>query len=238
MGKVLVISAYPLVHPRKDVLQVPDTVVTRLDRIIAQVLRPGAWIIGSVSRGCGHLLRSVTVKRITGLGLDDLTGDLSLLPDVLGSDHRSVQPLDGIFIINPQRRRHKLDAFVPRLRHIVEAGIVHDRRGRTILRSESGVPQRVGRVGRGGSHVVHESESVTYLVGNHIDKRLVDDVLRHLHRTDLLVHLRRLHEAPVVDELDDIVVHKHRSVQYLTGHRINPRRSHGVHRGVRDIPDA
>ena len=221
MREVAVISTNPPVHPWKDVLEVLDAVITGLDRVISKILRPRARIIRAIA-GTGHLLRSVAVKRITGLGLDDLTGDLSLLPDVLGSDHRSVQPLDGIFIINPQRRRHKLDAFVPRLRHIVEAGIVHDRRGRTILRSESGVPQRVGRVGRGGSHVVHESESVTYFVGNHIDKRLVDDVLRHLHGTDLLVHLRRLHEAPVVDELDDIVVHKHRSVQYLTGHRINP----------------
>ena len=170
MGKVLVISAYPLVHPRKDVLQVPDAVVTRLDRIIAQVFRPGAWIIGSVSRGGGHLLRSVAVKRITGLGLDDLTGDLSLLPDVLGPDHRGVQPFDGIFIINPQRRRHKLDAFVPRLSHIVEAGIVHNRRSRAIFRGESGVPQRVGRIGRRGSHIVHKSQSVTYFVRDHIDK--------------------------------------------------------------------
>ena len=48
----------------------------------------------------------------------------------------------------------------------------------------------------------------------------------------------RLHEAPVIDQLDDIVIDKHRSVQYLTCHRINPRRAHSVHRGVRYIPDA
>ena len=167
--EIAVIGTDPPVHLRKDVLEVLDTVVAGLDRVISKILRPRARIIRAIA-GTGHLLRSVAVKRITGLGLDDLTGDLSLLPDVLGPDHRGVQPFDGIFIINPQGRRHKLDAFVPGLRHIVEAGIVHNRRSRAILRGESGVPQRIGRIGRRGSHIVHKSQSVTYFVRDHIDK--------------------------------------------------------------------
>ena len=168
--EIAVIGTDPPVHLRKDVLEVLDTVVAGLDRIIPEILSPCARIIDTIAGVSGNLLRAITVKRIARLLINDLLRDGIFLPDVLGPDHRGVQPFDGIFIINPQGRRHKLDAFVPRLRHIVEAGIVHNRWSRAILRGESGVPQRIGRIGRRCSHIVHKSQSVTYFVRDHIDK--------------------------------------------------------------------
>ena len=85
---------------------------------------------------------------------------------------------------------------------------------------------------------MHQTESVADLVRDDIFKRLVQDFFRKLLAAHSLVDLGCLHEAPVVDEPDDVVVDKDGRVEDFSGDRIHPRRPHCVHRRVRDVPDA
>ena len=69
-------------------------------------------------------------------------------------------------VIHSKGRWDKFHSFVLWLCHIVEAGIVHNRRSRAVLCRESGAAQRVGRVGGWCPHIVHKTKGMTDLVRN------------------------------------------------------------------------
>ena len=67
---------------------------------------------------------------------------------------------------------------VARLRHVVEARVVHDRRSRPALLGEIR-PQLLDRVVRRRLHVVREAEGVAHLMGDDEGDEITDHFVRH-----------------------------------------------------------
>ena len=84
---------------------------------------------------------------------------------------------------------------------------------------------------------MHESETVTDLMSNHILDGLLNHILRKTLCPYTLVKLSSLSESPVVHKLDDVVPHDYRSIDDLACGRVYPRRSHSVRNLRRHITD-
>ena len=75
---------------------------------------------------------------------------------------------------------------------------------------------------------MHEPKRVTDLVSDDILESFGDDAVGHGSGAGSRVYLRRLHESPVVDGVDDIVVDQNRGVDDFACPRVGPRGSHGI----------
>ena len=184
----------PLLKVRQDVFQVLDAVIARLDGVVAQILLDGTRIVAR-----HRLLPPVAVNGVAGLLVNPCLHHFRLFLGRQVAGHRAVQPFDDKIVVIAQLRRGQANTFIARLRHVVEARIVHDGGRRAVDRRERRRAQRVDRVRRRGRHVVHQSERVPNLVRHHVGDRLVHHVPRHFLRPHPRVHLRRLRETPIVD---------------------------------------
>ena len=148
-----------------------------------------------------------------------------------------VQPLNHILVINTQIRRGQLHTLIFGLRHVIKTSVVHDRRRRSILLGKACRTQRVHGVSIRCGHVMHQPQRMPDLVSDNIRDRFVHHILRHLLRTHSRVYLSRMRETPVIDQLHDVIVHKHGSINNLSRCRVYPRGTHGIFRGSRHVTD-
>ncbi|CCZ96202.1 unknown [Alistipes sp. CAG:53] len=223
----------PLLHVREDVFEVADAVVAGLDVVVAEVLLDGGGVVAG-----DHLLAAVTVDRVADLLVDPSADGLLLVEHVLLVGQRRVGVFDDVVVIGSEVRRGEFHALVARLGHVVETRVVHDRGGRAVLLRERCAAERIHGEGARCGHVVHQSEAVSHLVGEDVLQRLLEYVVGQLLAAHALVDLCGLHETPVGGQLHHVVVHQHRGVDDLARAGVDPRGSHGVGHGGRDVADA
>ena len=147
VSKIDVFRAYPLVHLRQNVFKVADAVVARFNRVVSEVFSTRTRVIYSIRKIAWNLLGTISVHRIAGFLVQDFLGSAVFVPDILGSDNRSIEPFDGIFVVHAEAWRNEFHAFVRRLCDIVISGIIHNGWGSAIFSCECRVSQRFGRVG-------------------------------------------------------------------------------------------
>ena len=187
-----------------------------------------------------ELLFAETVDRIGGGLGDPFRSDGILFRGRRRVGQRSVEPFHGVVVVETEPRRGKFDAPLPvaRLGHVVETGVVHDRRGRAVALGERRRTERIDRYDRRRAHVVHVAQAVSDLVRQHIAEPVADHLFGDRYGTDALVGLRGLYEKPVVEQFHHVVVNVNRGVEYLAAARIDPRGPHRIGNGDRRVADA
>ena len=150
----------------------------------------------------------------------------------------AVVPVDGEVVVFSEFGGREAHALVAGLGYVVETSVVHDGGRGAVLAREGGVAERVGGEGGGGGHVVFETERVTYFVSDGISKTLLEDGGGQGVGTHGGIDVGRLHEAPFIKEVFDVVVDDDRCVDDLAGGGVYPRGTHGILVGVGDVADA
>ena len=175
-----------------DVLQIlhPERICRH--KVIGEILR----LSGGIHRH--DLLWPVGVPPIARVTLDQRSEGTRLLLDRI----TTIPPLDRMDVVGAKEGWHQPHPTlrVTRLSDIIEARIVHDRRRCAVLLGKGGIPQLLHGVGRGGTHIVLQSESMPYLVRRHIPHGLTHEVIRQLIRPHPRIHGAGLHQTPVVEE--------------------------------------
>ena len=140
----------------------------------------------------------------------------------------AIAPFDGHHIVNADVRRCDGNA-VARLRHIVEARVIHDGSGSAPHAcGELSRPQRVGRISVRGPHVVAQSQRVTHLVTGHEARRVADQAFRQLQGTRLRVGRSRLHHDPFAQQRLHVVPPDDVRLENLARSRVDHGRTHRV----------
>ena len=212
--------AGPLHNVGHHTLEVLYAVAGRLHGVVAQILAQGSGVHGCALALC----LAVTVFLAAVLFQERLL----LLCCTLLVGEPTVAPLYGHHVIRADLGRDLLYA-VARLSHIVEAGIVHDRRCRALdLVCESLRTERVGDIGVAGNHVVTQTQRVAHLVAGNKACSIADHVLRQLILSRRLVICSCLHHDPLAQQRLHIVPPDDVGLQNFTRARVNHRRTHGV----------
>ena len=150
----------------------------------------------------------------------------------------AVVPINGKVVVDSEERRRELYAKISGLCHIVEASIIHNGRCCAVFPRESSIAQRVNSKGSRSSHVVLETECMSYFMCYCIGETLLEDVGGKCVSANGLVYIRCLHEAPFVEQIFNIIVNNDRSIDDFSCGRVYPRGTHSILLGVRDIADA
>ena len=85
------------------------------------------------------------------------------------------------------------------------------------------------------SHIVHQSQTVTYLMRYDIAQTLVQYILRKFGSSHSWINLCRLHKSHIIHQLDNIMIYKYRGINNLTISGINPWWSHRIRDSDRSI---
>ena len=140
----------------------------------------------------------------------------------------TIAPLDGQQVIGADVRRVDGNV-VARLRHVVESGVVHDRRSRTAhATGERRRAQRIGGIGRGGNHVVAQAERVTHFVAGHEAHGIADEAVGQVKLASRRVVGSRLHLHPLADERLHVVPPDDVGLDDFARARVDGRGSHCV----------
>ena len=140
----------------------------------------------------------------------------------------AISPANRIFIVNPDNGSNMFHT-VLRLRHIVEPGIIHDRTCRpSHLGGKFFRTERIHRERRRSSHIVFQSESMSYLMGRNKTDRTRHIGIAKPVGTGTGIDRPRLHPHPGVQQSHHIMPPHDIGFDNLSGTRIDHRRSHGV----------
>ena len=98
--------------------------------------------------------------------------------------------------------------------------------------------QGINGYSRRSWHIVHKPKTVPHLVSYHVTDTFPSQFLGHRYRSHVRIRLSCLNESPILHKLQQVMIHVYRSIHYLTGSRIRPRRSHGVSHPRRRVTHA
>ena len=188
--------------------------------MIARVARRELLRREAIREGAG-LLREPTVQRRT------------LRFGTWRIDH-AIAPVDRESV----KRSHATDEIlglqaVTRLRDVVLARVVHDRRTHAVHPRERRAAQRVDGERRRGDHVVLQAERVADFVRDHLTHRLAHQLFRDVERAGGRVGRTRLHHQPIAVRAHVVVIPRDLAVDDLARARIVRMRTSGVAREAR-----
>ena len=131
-------------------------------------------------------------------------------------------------IVRPDPGDQILDIdVVLRLRHVVEARIVHNRRSVPHLLYPLAVAHLLLRIHRTGFHVVLEAQGVSHFMGAHEFDQLAHQVVRQRQSLGAFVQRTRLQKIPGALQVHDVVIELNIRIQDLARARVvdvRPRR--------------
>ena len=230
-GDVLILVSFfriPFRQLADDALEVHDAVVAGRDGVVAEVLALGARV------GIG----TFAAEPEFGLGRESVDDDLVPVQVVFlrGLERRGlVAVFDGPLVIGVDARIQAVLAdAVLGLRHVVEAGVVHDGHGMAVLFHPLLVAELLHRGLAAGAHVVTQAQGVAHLVGGDEADEVAHQFVVIFHLAGARVHL---HLVPVVDERHDIVVPADVAFEDFAGTRVMDIGSIGVGRGGSEVAD-
>ena len=233
-GEVLVLVGLlgiPLGKFADDALEVRDAVVAGRDGVVTEVLPLGARVeVGALAAEpeFGMVLQSLD-DHLVPIEMVFLRG-LEL--------RRTVAVLDGplVIVVDPGIQAFLADA-VLRLRHVVEAGVVHDGHGVAVLFHPLLVAELLHRGLAAGAHVVAQAQGVAHLVGGDEADEVAHEFVVILEGAGARVHGAGLHLVPVVDQGHHVVVPADMAFQDFAGTGVMDIGPIGVGRGGGEVAD-
>ena len=191
---IFILTIHPVIEIFENIFQIPDTIFTRFHGIITQILRQRRRIKSPVP----DLLFPVTIHRISDFIRNHFPQNRQFFFRRTSVQQRLVSPFDSIIVIHAQFGWSQRNPFIFRLRDIIKAGIIHNRRGSPVFFHEFRIPVRFYRNRSRRSHVMHQSQGMPDLVSHDISHTLEQNILRQFSRTYPLIHLSGLHETHVI----------------------------------------
>ena len=140
--KIRVFLVHPLVHMFENVLQVFDTVLSCLHRIIPQIFHQCTRVIHGL-----ELLLPVTEHRVTGFLGNPASHDSILFFRCFCLGNGLITYFYGIKVINPDIGRRQSQTFISGLSNVIITGIVHNGRSGTVFLRERSGTKRIYRIG-------------------------------------------------------------------------------------------
>ena len=126
---------------------------------------------------------------------------------------------------------------VLRLRDVVEARVVHERRRVAVLLDPPLVAYLRDRVHRARLHVVLKTERMPHFVGHHISDQLAHEIVGQRKPVRAGIEWTRLDEVPVLRQVLNVVEELDIGLENLTRARIVDMRTHRVLGGRRQPAD-
>ncbi len=153
--------------------------------------------------------------------------------------NRRIPPLHGEHIVRAHLRQQQMRRnAVLRLRHVVEARVVHERGDVAVhALQERTAPNRVHGILRRRLHVVRKADRVSHFVRHHVFHEPSHERIGHGQLLRTGIERRHLNEVPVLLKFEDVVIHVHFTLENLPRPRVHDLTTGGVGHGARTPVD-